>query len=174
VWLATSSTRWSGFYLRIYTYSSTEVLCLWLWYKALTRRPTVLLCLRSIETWWGTATMKPCCSSAGHSNRDSTTTPLVLTGKTLPNNVVSRLNHPFHTPVTPKPRRLWLSPNRVTVWALYGPHACCVLYKLVMSFQWGFENLSGRTAVAGSGDTPQIYGIECVWDLGGPIKAVLR
>ena len=71
---------------------------------ALTRRPTVLLCLRSLDTWWATATMKPCSNSAGHSNRDPTSR-LVLTGKSLPNNVLSRPNRLYHAPV-PYPKIL--------------------------------------------------------------------
>ena len=144
---ATSSAERSSFYLRIYTYPLTEVLCLWLLYKALTRRPTVLLCLRSLDTWWATATVKPCCNSAGHSNRDSTT-PLVLTGKTLPNNVslvqiASSIPPQLQNPVDPD------SPN---LCALCGSSTCCVLCKLGMLFRWGFENLPGRTTVIGNSD----------------------
>jgi len=77
VWPATSATERSGFHLRIYTYPLTEVLCLWLWYKALTRRPTVLLYLRSLDTWWAKATVKPCCNSAGLQERFTVATFLL-------------------------------------------------------------------------------------------------
>jgi hypothetical protein len=146
------SCAWSGFYLRIYTYPLTEVLCLWLWYtrflaarklaplqrqptptfvgkartnhvratvfygfsasmlyiekyreKALTRRPAVLLC--PVPRYL-----------MGHGHNEAMLQlrwpqqpwfhdPLVLTGKTLPNNVLSRPNRPFHTPITPNPPR---------------------------------------------------------------------
>lgn len=65
--------------LSTHTYISVDRSALWHWYMALTQRQTVLLCPRSLDTWWATATMKPCRNSAGHSNRDPPDHPTTFT-----------------------------------------------------------------------------------------------
>ena len=69
--------------------------------NGLTRRPTILLCPRSLDIWWVTATVRLCCNSAGHSNRDSTT--LLALTKEKPSQQHSLVQITSSIPATQNP-----------------------------------------------------------------------
>jgi hypothetical protein len=84
---------------------------------ALTRRPTVLMCLRSLDIWWATATVKPCCNSAGHSNCDSTTP--WPSGKNPSQQRSLSSKSPLPCSRTPNPKRSRI-PLKLVSWCVPG------------------------------------------------------
>lgn len=81
-------------------YPLTEALGLWLWCKALTRRPTVLLCLRSLVPDGATAT-KPGCNSAGHQQPWFCDPSFLLKEKPSQQRSLSPISLLFHTASQP-------------------------------------------------------------------------